>query len=222
MNLIIDTSTENLKTILFSNENEQVFFNKQTNSKHLKTLLPEIEGIIEQANTSLKKIKTFCVVLGPGSFTGVRIGVSTVLAFIQVCKAKLVGINMLDLISFVIDNNIKKDCLILIKSTSTKFYTGFYTKDGNMQFNKLMTMQEIIDFLEKNKNIEVFSLNNSFELGNFKTKEIQLRNDDYINYSKFLIEQNKYITKKEMKPIYMAYSQAEEELMKKEKSNAKN
>ena len=75
MDLIIDTSSENLQVILNTTAGIKAGENK--NTKHLKHLLPEIEKLLIEQNVKLDNIDNLCVALGPGSFTGVRIGVST-------------------------------------------------------------------------------------------------------------------------------------------------
>jgi tRNA threonylcarbamoyl adenosine modification protein YeaZ len=46
--------------------------------KHAETALPLIDSLLEEANVSINEIDCFAVDIGPGSFTGVRIGVSLV------------------------------------------------------------------------------------------------------------------------------------------------
>ena len=45
---------------------------------HSRTLLPMAEDMLKNAEMSLKDVDCFAVAHGPGSFTGIRIGVSTV------------------------------------------------------------------------------------------------------------------------------------------------
>ena len=49
-----------------------------TGLTHSQTLLPMIEGCIKMAGISVDEINLIAVANGPGSFTGVRIGVSTI------------------------------------------------------------------------------------------------------------------------------------------------
>ena len=105
MDLIIDTSSEELLVLLNSKDN--LYKNDQTNAKHLEHLLPQIDNVLNKAQTDLNKIKNFCVVVGPGSFTGVRIGVCTVKAFMQNSSAKILPIDMLEFLCFILKIGLK-------------------------------------------------------------------------------------------------------------------
>ena len=222
MNLIIDTSSEELRVIL--QNNKDYIINKETGTKHLEHLLPEIDRLLSENKASLKDINTYSVVVGPGSFTGVRIGVATIKAFCSVySNAKIVGINMLDLLSHVIissNTNINNDFAIIIKSTSTKYYLGIYNCSGKCLSQKLSNREEIGELFENIKN--VFSYNFEENFGKQKTKKIILMPGNYVNYLEMKTNKKDFTKLKELKPVYLALSQAEIELLKKENKNANN
>ena len=218
MNLIIDTSSDELKTILVNNKD--YFVNKETGVKHLEHLLPEIDRLLCENNKDLTDVKNYCVVVGPGSFTGIRIGVATIKGFCSVYKkAKIIAINMLDMLSYVIlnsNNNLSGNYGILIKSTSTKYYYGKYDKTGKLLEQKLISKDELIAECEKIENM--FSYNFEEEVNGKKTKKIILMPGNYISYSEFKIKSNDFTKLKDLKPVYLALSQAEVELLNKEKN----
>lgn len=63
--------------------------------KHAETALPLIDSLLEEANVSINEIDCFAVDIGPGSFTGVRIGVSLVNAMAFALKRKIVPVDSL-------------------------------------------------------------------------------------------------------------------------------
>lgn len=218
MELIVDTSSEELKVIL--KDKKDYIINKQTGTKHLEHLLPEIDNLLNKKKIKLKDIDCFCVVLGPGSFTGVRIGVSTIKAFCNVFKkCKIIGINMLDFLAFTICQIQKQqnDFCVLIKSTSTKHYVGYYTASGKQKFQKTMDYGEFVEFLT-NKSLSVYSYNSEENFGDFQTKKIVVLPGNYVSYVDKQKRQKKFVLESELKPVYLALSQAEEELLKKQKS----
>lgn len=63
---------------------------------HSRTLLPMAEDILKNAELSLDKVDLFAVAQGPGSFTGIRIGVSTVKGLSWAAEKPCVGVSTLE------------------------------------------------------------------------------------------------------------------------------
>ena len=64
-------------------------------SNHAEILLPLIESVIAEAQTTLAEVSGFAVAIGPGSFTGLRIGLSTVKGLAYGWRIAVVGISTL-------------------------------------------------------------------------------------------------------------------------------
>ena len=93
--LLINTATDDLFIVL-SKDNE--IFSHAINSKmhHNETMLPKIDELLKEHKLDVAQIDEFGVVIGPGSFTGIRVGVSTIKAFRDAIGANAKGINNLD------------------------------------------------------------------------------------------------------------------------------
>ncbi len=63
---------------------------------HSRTLLPMAEDLLKNAETSMNDIDVFAVAHGPGSFTGIRIGVSAVKGLAWALEKKCVGVSTLE------------------------------------------------------------------------------------------------------------------------------
>ena len=63
---------------------------------HSRTLLPMAEDMLKNAELSLDKVDLFAVAHGPGSFTGIRIGVSTVKGLAWAADKPCVGVSILE------------------------------------------------------------------------------------------------------------------------------
>lgn len=72
--LAIDTSTEACSASLLQGQHCALRFEKTANA-HTKLLLPMIASLLEETQCSLAEVDALAVTRGPGSFTGVRIGV---------------------------------------------------------------------------------------------------------------------------------------------------
>ena len=93
--LIVNTANEELILSLYVKG--KVFY-KVVGSKmhHNETMLPEIDKLLKESKTSIQNIKEYGVVIGPGSFTGIRVGISTIKAFRDALQGKAKSINNLD------------------------------------------------------------------------------------------------------------------------------
>ncbi|MBN2479424.1 MAG: tRNA (adenosine(37)-N6)-threonylcarbamoyltransferase complex dimerization subunit type 1 TsaB [Parachlamydiales bacterium] len=74
--LIIDTTLDK-SYIIFSEESELLAFKTIEGSKNLSSsLLPALEELLKQTDTDLSNLKYIATSIGPGSYTGIRVGAS--------------------------------------------------------------------------------------------------------------------------------------------------
>lgn len=205
MNLILDTSTENLVVIL-ENDGKYVASDSTAQVKHQEFLLPEIEKILDKNKVSLKDITCIGVVVGPGSFTGVRLAVATAKAFCYVYQnIKLVGIDMLDFLDYLVGEKCKKSYACFIKCTATKSYVSL--RKGKT-FDKFILGNNNLDSLG---DTQLFALNMD-KIGDKTTQKLVLTPLDYVNYFKYKFDKNDFADFRTLSISYMALSQAEENL----------
>ena len=79
--LSIDTSSKICSVAVLDNKNVLKEENLNNGLTHSESLMPLIEQILIDTNLALKDINLIVCDLGPGSFTGIRIGVATAKAF---------------------------------------------------------------------------------------------------------------------------------------------
>lgn len=75
---------------------------------HSETLMPLVKKLLEESKLTLKDINLLVSDIGPGSFTGIRIGVATCKAFSDSLNIPCIGISSLEALAY----NIKNDGLI--------------------------------------------------------------------------------------------------------------
>ena len=64
-----------------------------------RQLIPEIQTLLEQANWKIQDVELICLTIGPGSFTGLRIGLVTAKSLCYAAGARIIGIPALQAIA---------------------------------------------------------------------------------------------------------------------------
>lgn len=94
--LALDTSGLSLSVALTRAETVVYLCTQQNGHTHSESLMPHIDEAFQVGGLAPGAIDCFAVVHGPGSFTGVRIGVSTAKAFAHAAQKPCIGINALE------------------------------------------------------------------------------------------------------------------------------
>lgn len=109
--LSIDTSNKIASVSVFEDNNllNEKFSDDQ--KTHSEKLLPIIDELLKEEGISIGDIDMFAVSVGPGSFTGIRIGVSTVKGIAQALNKKVIAVTSLEGLIEMADN--KNVCAII-------------------------------------------------------------------------------------------------------------
>lgn len=98
---------------------------------HSQKLMPLIDEILSEAKLALSDFDLFVCCTGPGSFTGVRIGVSTVKAFHDVTDIPIASVSSLESLAYnTIQDNPSIVCSILDAKNDNVYY-GIFEKKEN-------------------------------------------------------------------------------------------
>lgn len=127
--LAIDTSSAYLSLAVMSSGKIISRLHKKAAMMHSSILIPSIDKVLKAVRSNIEDIDVFAVSVGPGSFTGLRIGVTTIKGLAYSLNKKIVAIPTLD----VIARNAKKFhgiiCPIL-DARKNKIYSCIYKSDG--------------------------------------------------------------------------------------------
>lgn len=210
--LSIDTSSKNAIVAITENEEKIIELNNEEEKTHSQKLMPMIDEAFQKAKLSLDDIELIVCCLGPGSFTGVRIGISTAKAFADSKNIPVVGVNSLEMLAHSLDSE-GKICAI-IDAGHENAYIGYYElKRG--ENGKLQVIQEELTFLnlteEKLKQIQ-----KQYKIANFPKDDLGITLAK-IGYTKY--QNGKSGNSSILSPIYLRKSQAELALEEKNKSN---
>ncbi len=136
---------------------EFVINNKKT---HSQKLMPMIETMLNMSDLSIEDMDAIAVSVGPGSFTGLRISMSTAKAISHVNDIPIISVNALESLAANMDLNNKKIYPIL-DAQRTQVYTAKYEyKDNELLELEKMDVKEIDELINiiKNSNEETIVL----------------------------------------------------------------
>ncbi|MBR6505196.1 MAG: tRNA (adenosine(37)-N6)-threonylcarbamoyltransferase complex dimerization subunit type 1 TsaB [Clostridia bacterium] len=113
---------------------------------HSEKLMPLIKNIFDECKLSLDNIDLIVCSKGPGSFTGIRIGIATAKAFANSKKIEAIGISSLDGLAYNIENE-GLTCSI-IDSKNNNVYFGLFENHILKCEYKACSIDEAIEFLK--------------------------------------------------------------------------
>lgn len=140
---------------------------------HSVKLMPLVDKLLAETNTSISDIDLFACDIGPGSFTGIRIGLSTIKAFLDVTNKKAVGITSLEILAANVDT--EEIVCSLIDAKNENVYYGFFKKENGIY--------------KKIEDLGFDNINNVIELAKQKNKKIIFIGNGGLIY-KDIIEEN--------------------------------
>ncbi len=138
----IDTSTSCGSVGLYGDGKVVAEYLLNTSVTHSERLLKAIDLILKETNLSINDLDGFSISLGPGSFTGLRIGLSTVKGLAFASKKPVAGLSSLDVLASQISATPFLICPI-IDARKKELYTAFYRHEGTNSPKRLTSYEAI-------------------------------------------------------------------------------
>lgn len=208
--LFIDSSRESLSVALISGDKLLLVSNVASHSKHSNFLMNEIQNILHKSNFTIHDIDNIVILNGPGSFTGIRVGVTIAKTMCWVLSKKLYQLNNLEALKVGSKNDVVI-CVIPDKPNSS--YVGIYNENNSIE-DYLSIYSEELNF--KNKNITIISMkendfaNNLYNMlsANNTANQVIINDYDYLEVAKYAISKGN-INPHLSEPIYLKKIDAE-------------
>ena len=129
--LAIDTSTRNLSIAIGKNEKIIKYRNQKLHRPLSSSIMPGISAMLKASGMALSKLDGLAVGLGPGSFTSLRVGLSTIKGLSFALGTPVVGISSLDILAMNVKEEHAKIC-VLCDAKRNLVYSCVYqrTKTG--------------------------------------------------------------------------------------------
>lgn len=200
--LFIDTSSVNL-IISIIKEKEILYFSKIKDLKSISVkVLEEIEKGFQKCDLEIKDVDTIFIVNGPGSFTGLRVGVTVAKTIAYTLNKKIVPVSSL---AFLATTPFKEDYIVpYIDARRGYIYAGIYDKNlKNAMEDSYIKIEDLLIKL-KGKNV-IFT-------GYSKVDKIE----NYVEPKENIIsivtkyKDNEGVNPHKLNPNYLKKSEAEE------------
>ena len=229
MKILAIDSTANTSTVaLLENETLLGLYTANTKNTHSETLLPMVKHLMSTLNVSNDQIDAYAVSNGPGSFTGVRIGVATIKGLAFGKDKKCVEVSTIEALAQNLEGFEGIICPIM-NARRGQVYTGAFLNRKRIIDDTCMMLCDLIPMLEEyNQPIyfvgDGYSLIEDMQISNLKSTPEMLRYQNAFSVGKIAykkLQNEDYTTDKELSVEYLRKPQAEREREEKLKEENK-
>jgi tRNA threonylcarbamoyladenosine biosynthesis protein TsaB len=160
--LAVDTSTEACSVALQIGDKTIAKFADEPRS-HSRLLMPMVQEVLAEAEIRVNQLDAIGVSIGPGSFTGLRIGFAAVQGMAYGADIPVVPVSTLKLIAatYTRQQNPKAgEIIALLDARMSEFNLGRYRVDDNHQIvaleaDRLLSSDQVIELIAANQGISV-------------------------------------------------------------------
>ena len=145
--LAVDTATSVNGCALWLDGKILRSVNEKSGLTHSQRLIPNIDVLLKGAGVKLGDVGYFACAVGPGSYTGIRIGTATIKAFAQVTNTPCVAVNSLYSLAFNVDAPF---ICSMIDARHNEVYAAMYDEYKNCILPpRAIFMDELLPLLER-------------------------------------------------------------------------
>ncbi len=168
----IDTSGKTGSVAIYDKEIGLISeINLQVKLNHSDTLMTAIDDVMNFSNLKIDDIDLIAVSIGPGSFTGIRIGVATAKGLALSKQKNIVGVNTLDILAAGTSETSIKVIPLIDARKGRVYYSVYMYQNGVLEAVENYHVGELVDVLEK-----------------YKDEKVLFTGNGSINYQELIIE----------------------------------
>ena len=145
----IDTSTMAANVAVLEDDKLICEYTINTKKTHSQKLMPMIENMLKLSDLEIKDIDAIAICVGPGSFTGLRIGMATAKAMAHVNNIPLIGVNSLEILGTNMDLCNRKICSILDAQRNQVYMNKYILEDNKITELEEISIKPIDELLEE-------------------------------------------------------------------------
>ncbi|MGN0550219.1 MAG: tRNA (adenosine(37)-N6)-threonylcarbamoyltransferase complex dimerization subunit type 1 TsaB [Acutalibacteraceae bacterium] len=235
--LAIDSTASPASAALLEDDKILGEFFINTSLTHSVTLMPMCEALLKNTSTDINDIDLFAVNAGPGSFTGVRIGVSAVKGMAWNTNKPCASVSTLYSAALNLKNINCIACAVM-DARCRQFYNALFKCEENGKVTRLcndraISFEELAADLKKYSDSRIILTGDGSDLA-YSLLSPLVNNieaaPEHLKYqrasgtafaAKEMLINNDTLSAKELMPIYLRLPQAERELKKRQGENSK-
>ncbi len=224
--LAIETTAVTASAALVDENGIIANFNVNNKLTHSQKLLPMIDAVLVQSGYSIEDVELFCVSAGPGSFTGVRIGIATIKGLAFAHNIPCVTVSSLEALAYL-NKNLGFVMCPVMDARRNEYYNALFDADMNrIAPDRAISAQELEEELKAYSGV---ILNGDGALKYYNWLENRLPNVrlageatllqnacavGMCGYEKY--KKGEIISSSELSPVYLRKPQAEREYKEKQ------
>ena len=132
--LAVDTATSWQSVAILDDSRVLARHDQDAAGSHAKLLLPTIDRLFRETGLTIKQLDGLAVSIGPGSFTGLRVGLATLLGFRTISRLPLAVVPTLEGMAWNLRGTSRLLCPILNSRREELYWALFrWTRDGRLE-----------------------------------------------------------------------------------------
>lgn len=195
---------------------------KDSQMNHSKTILPLVEQMLKDKQIKMSEIDVFAAAVGPGSFTGVRIGIAAIKGYAWALQKPCAGVSTLKAAAYSAIDHEGTLCAVVKARADEFFYAIYENKNGTLKTifeDAVESAAEILEKLSGFKTPVTLCGDGAEDFLTFCEKKEGLKVSDsgcrqnaraVALCADLLAKENKLISANELTPSYLRLSQAEQ------------
>lgn len=129
----IESATQQVGCALGGHEGVLASAHSARGRRHAESITPQIQFVARQARINLKDVGCVAVDLGPGLYTGLRVGISSAMAMAYALGVPMIGVSSLDLLAFAVRHTNRLIVAAIDARRSELFYAFYRQVPGGVQ-----------------------------------------------------------------------------------------
>jgi len=229
--LSLETSAKSISAAVTENGQLLAYTYQHTGLTHSRTLMPMVESMLKNAELTIRDIDGFAVSHGPGSFTGLRIGISAVKGLAWTCGKPCCGVSTLEAMAQPL-RHMKGTVICAMDARRQQVYNAiFAVGGGDMQRiapDRAIALEELAEEVKHLENPKIIVGDGAKLCFDYLTARgipcrlapEHLRMQSAIGVAEAAL-QGPWVDAQELTPQYLRLSQAERERLAREEQNNK-